>query len=113
MRQNKDDHDKYDKMVELLEETRKRKMKILHNGMIQTMVVVIALIHVSVLAEQRAFSQPESAFALSMYPVILSNDFLSITAVMKLLKSLGSPMVIFETSEMYSSLIPSQTERAI
>ncbi len=65
MRQNKDDHDKYDKMVELLEETRKRKMKILHNGMIQTMVVVIALIHVSVLAEQRAFSQPESAYFFS------------------------------------------------
>ena len=65
MRQNKDDHDKYDKMVELLEETKKRKMKILHNGIIHTMAVVIALISTPVLAEQPAFSQPESAYFFS------------------------------------------------
>ena len=65
MRQNKDDHDKYDKMVELLKETKKRKMKILHNGIIHTMAVVIALISTPVLAEQPAFSQPESAYFFS------------------------------------------------
>jgi len=62
MRQNKDDHDKYDKMVELLEETRKRKMKIVHNSIIYTMALVIALISSPVLAEKPVFSQPESAY---------------------------------------------------
>ena len=66
MRQNKDDHDIYDKMVELLEETKKRKMKILHNGIIHTLAVVIALISTPVLAEQPAFSQPESAYFFSL-----------------------------------------------
>ena len=65
MRQNKDDHDKYDKMVELLEETKKRKMKILHNGIIHTLAVVIALISTPVLVEHPAFSQPESAYFFS------------------------------------------------
>ena len=65
MRQNKDDHDKYDKMVDLLEVKGKRKMKILHNGITCTMVVVIALISAPVLAEQPAFSQPESAYFFS------------------------------------------------
>ena len=55
----------YDKIVELLEETKKRKMKILHNGIIHTMAVVIALISAPVLAEQPAFSQPESAYFFS------------------------------------------------
>ena len=65
MRQNKDDHDIYDKMVELLEETKNTNMKILHNRVIQTMAVVIALISAPVLAEQPAFSQPESAYFFS------------------------------------------------
>ncbi|MBM23510.1 MAG: hypothetical protein CMD78_04495 [Gammaproteobacteria bacterium] len=65
MRQNKDDDDKYDKMVELLKGTKKTKMKILHNGITCTMVVVIALISISVLAEQPVFSQPESAYFYS------------------------------------------------
>jgi len=50
------------KMVELLEEIKKRKMNILHNGIIHTIAVVIALISTLVLAEQPAFSQPESAY---------------------------------------------------
>ena len=50
------------KMVELLEEIKKRKMNILHNGIIHTIAVVIALISSPVLAEQPAFSQPESAY---------------------------------------------------
>ena len=65
MRQNKDDHDKYDKMFELLKETKKKKMKILHNWIIHTIVVIIALIPTSVLVEQRVFSQPESAYFFS------------------------------------------------
>ena len=40
-------------------------MNILHNGIIHTMAVVIALISAPVLAEQPAFSQPESAYFFS------------------------------------------------
>ena len=65
MRQNKDDHDKYDKMVELFEEIKKRKMKILHNVIIHTMAIISAFISTLVLAEQPAFSQPESAYFFS------------------------------------------------
>ena len=65
MRQNKDDHDKYDKMVELLEETKKRKMKIFHYRSIHIVAGILALISTPIVAEQPAFSQPESAYFFS------------------------------------------------
>ncbi len=51
--------------------------------------------------------------ALSIYPVILSKDLWSITAVMKLVKSRASPIFILPISEHRSSEIAVHTDLGI